>query len=95
MDEINLDNAILYADSSLGVYVPRYFATSIRKSCLSGIDPTDLDLLINKPIDWEWYWDTWASVLDNAIVTVSETGVEYGLYQDGDLWLVPLKDLKG
>jgi hypothetical protein len=41
----------------------------------------------------ETVWDSWTHILDNATVIDIETGIEYGLYQDGDLWLVPLTDL--
>jgi hypothetical protein len=90
-DDMNLENAILYADSSRGVYIPRFFATTIRKSCVEGIDLEDLQTLIGRPVSWEFYWGYWQSVLDNAIVTDPSTGQRFSLYQDGDLWLVPIE----
>jgi hypothetical protein len=93
------DNAICYADSARGVYIPQFFAESVNREYVSGITIESLDLLLIDPnADYESesmqdkqesYWDTWAYVLDNARVTCPKTGQEYVLYQDGDLWLVP------
>lgn len=94
MENINLSNAILYADSSRGVYIPQYFAESIKRECVKGL--TDLcwsDLGDANAIEYDYYWETWERVLDHATVTDPDTGIEYGLWQDGDLWLVPLSDL--
>ena len=94
MENINLENAILYADSSRGVYIPQYFAETIKRECVKGL--TDLcwsDLRDANAIDNGYYLETWERVLNNAIVTDPNTGIEYALYQDGDLWLVPLADL--
>lgn len=88
----------LFLSDSRGVYIPRDFAESIVRSCLSGVDMADLDYLARGPHDIEAtddepahdaeaYWDVWATVCDNAIVTDTD-GTVYTLYQDGDLWLV-------
>ena len=94
MEYINLENAILYASDRRGIYIPQYFAESIKRECVSGIFGDDWKTLLGGPaIDNDWYWDAWNDTLNTATVTDPETGVEYGLYQDGDLWLVPLADL--
>jgi hypothetical protein len=78
----------LYADGARGIYIPQYFATTIQRDAVSGVTTEDLDLLAGNP-DQEWYWETWANVLDNAIVTDRITDTVYRLHQDGDLWLIP------
>jgi len=95
MENINLENAILYADSSHGVYIPQYFAESIRREYVSGVSESRWHNMTLDPygVDSDLLWDSWTHVLDNATVTDPETGIEYGLWQDGDLWLVPLADL--
>lgn len=94
MENINLENAILYADSSRGVYIPQYFAESVKRECVTGIFGDDLQTLLDGPtLDNEWYWDAWNDTINAATVTDPDTGIEYGLWQDGDLWLVPLVDL--
>lgn len=101
MDDINLSNAMLYADSAHGVYTPQYFALSIKRECVSGVSNEQWETLERGPnfvaddsvYPGVGYWDTWNDVDCNAIATDPSTGVEYGLYQDGDLWLVPLADL--
>lgn len=79
---------ILYADSARGIYIPQHFAESVDRSKLSGVSKGDLNTLLGEP-DQDYYWDTWASVCDDAILTDSN-GQQWTLYQDGDLWLVPL-----
>jgi hypothetical protein len=93
---------VLYSDSARGIYIPRHFAESIARECLSGVDPADLDYLARGPNDIEAgedsdnpephnaeaYWDTWQDVCDHAVITDSSDGTVYNMYQDGDLWLV-------
>jgi hypothetical protein len=81
--------AILFADSSRGVYIPQFFAESIRRECVTGVDSGDWAILETGP-DHEQYWDAWNDVESRAIVTDSN-GQEFCLYQDGDLWLVPIE----
>ena len=78
---------MLYANDSRGCYIPQYFAETIKRETLTGINPDALTVLENGPEE-EWYWDEWQHVLDNATVT-DENGIRYSLYQDGDLWLIP------
>ena len=89
---------MLFLSDSRGIYIPRDFATDIKRECLSGVIMADLDYLARGPHDIkethnepahdaEAYWDVWQTVCDNAIVTDTD-GTEYTLYQDGDLWLV-------
>lgn len=94
------NGSILYANSARGVYIPQFFAESVNRDCVSGISIEALDLLLIDPNkependieadQLEWYWDNWAYVLDNAVLTDPKTGIEYYLWQDGDLWLVPV-----
>ena len=79
---------MLYLSDARGIYIPRDFARDTKRDCISGVDAADLELLARGP-DEEWYWDAWASVLDNARVTDPVSGVVYRVDQDGDCWLVP------
>lgn len=90
-DEINLENAILYADSSRGVYIPQWFAESIKRDCARNVSNEEFAILESGP-DHEFYWDVWSIVEQNAIVTNPVSGIAYYLYQDGDLWLVPVDE---
>jgi len=96
MENVNLENAILYASDRHGVYIPQYFAESIKREFISGIDLTDLHILeVGPDLCNESYWNVWNDVEMNAIVTDPDSGIEYCLYQDGDLWLVPVNDMQG
>lgn len=81
------ESAILFSDSARGIYIPQHFAESIRRECVTGMTQEEWDTLESGP-DAEWYWDVWNDVEQNAIVTDSN-GIQFRLYQDGDLWLVP------
>jgi len=81
------ENAILYASDRHGIYIPQYFAESIKPECLSGVSSEDMAILLAGP-DHEEYWDAWDVVGNNATLTDSN-GVTFYLYQDGDLWLIP------
>ena len=80
-------NAELYADSRHGVYIPQYFARSIKRDCVTGVTDQDWAILESGP-DTDWYWDTWEAVENHAVIHGADG--YYRLYQDGDLWLVPL-----
>ena len=79
----------LYADSSHGIYIPQLFAESGNRDVLSGVNADDMATLESGP-DTEWYWEASESILDNARLTDSN-GQVWTLYQDGDLWLVPVE----
>lgn len=89
----NLTNAILFADSNRGQYIPQHFAQAIKRECVEGVTADDWAILDAGP-DHEWYWETFDSVESNALVRDPESGISYRLYQDGDLWLVPEDDLQ-
>jgi len=81
------ETAILYASDRHGIFIPQYFAESVNPECLSGVTRRFLEILLAGP-DHQFYWDAWADVCDNAVLTDSD-GVTYYIWQDGDLWLVP------
>ena len=88
-DDINLENAELFLSDSRGVYIPRDFAESVRHELVENVTAEQWDVLQAGP-DHEWYWDEWNSVLDNAVI--DDGNRKFTLYQDGDLWLIPITD---
>ena len=90
MCETVLDNAKLFADSNRGVFVPQYFAESVDRDKVIGIDADDYSILEVGP-DHEYYWETWDSVLTNAVLT-DVSGRKWILHHDGDLWVIPSTD---
>ena len=77
----------LYADGARGVYIPQFFAESVKRECVENVSDEDWAILAAGP-DHELYWDVWTSVLDNAVLTGPSDGRKLTLWQDGDLWLV-------
>ena len=77
---------LLFDDAS-GIYIPQRFAQEIDREAVTGVSEEDFEIL-NDP-DHEFYWDAWADVLDTAIITDIH-GTQYTLYQDGDVWLIPI-----
>ena len=77
----------LFLSDARGVYIPRDFAQSIKRECVTGISEKDYAILEAGP-DYEWYWNVWDDVLNNAVVTDPTSGTVYTVYQDGDCWLI-------
>ncbi len=77
-----------FADSARGLYIPQYFAESIDRDAITGVNMEDLDCLLGEP-EQDSYWDVWSDVVDNAVIK-DTYGQEWTLEQDGDLWLVPI-----
>ena len=76
----------LFLSDARGIYIPRDFAQSIKRECVTGISEDDYAILENP--DHEWYWEAWNDVLNNAVVTDPTSGTVYKVYQDGDCWLI-------
>ena len=89
-DEINLDNAILYADSNRGQYIPQHFVETVKRDAVSNVSPWAMGACEAGP-EAEEYWEAWDEIERDAIVTDSD-GKRFRLYHDGDLWLVPEND---
>lgn len=90
-DEIDLSGALLFADSARGVYIPQHFAESVQRQHVTGVSDEDYSILLSGQ-DHEHYWETWEGVLNNARLTIPETGKAATLHHDGDLWVVPTKE---
>ena len=86
---MTIPQPVLYLDSTRGIYIPRDFAQSFASTkYVSGVSNTDLEILEEGP-NGALYWDVWTDVLDNAIIT-GDDGIPYLLFQDNDLWLIPV-----
>jgi len=87
---MNKPEPLLWLSDARGIYIPRDFATSFadRAKSVKGVSDEDWAILEAGP-DHEYYWDAWSDVEANAIVT-DDDGVEYGVYQEGDCWLIPM-----
>lgn len=88
-DGPNLEKAELFAGDARGIYIPKFFADNILRKLVTGVSDEDYSILEAGP-DHEYYWDAWADVLDNAKVNHPTLGECY-LYQEGDLWIVPVE----
>ena len=84
-------SAILFSNSARGVYIPQHFAESVNRYSIANWSSwlSDLDALCKGPDDCEYYWEIWEDMLNRLELRDSSTDIEYRLYQDGDLWLVP------
>ena len=82
------NDAVLFLTDARGVYIPRDFATSVVRECVTGVTDDQWKVLETGP-DHEWYWETWDTVEQNAVIKDPVSKVNYTLYQDGDVWLIP------
>ena len=74
-------------DSNRGIYIPQQFAKNWGSSCISGVSLRELEILINGPENPD-YFDVWDDIL--LSVHFMFDGVECTLYEDNDLWAVPV-----
>jgi hypothetical protein len=80
---------LLWLSDARGQYIPRDFADSFTDRNKNVVDVSAEDwAILDAGPDHEHYWDTWSDVEQSARV-IDDNGVEYTLYQDGDLWLIP------
>ncbi|GAF71625.1 unnamed protein product [marine sediment metagenome] len=90
------ENSILFADGSKGIHIPWNMASLNSNDRLQwhNFKPTDIDILLDGP-DHPDYWEVWEDVLNEVTVTLenpNDVFNTYSLYQDGDLWLVPVTE---
>ena len=76
---------MLLADSSRGVYIPKYWYEGMEPDYWQPIESGDASILQAGP-EHDYYWDTWEEIIDNQFCTDTQ-GRKWTLYQDGDLWL--------
>ena len=88
------ENAELYLDGSRGQYIPQNFIEITKPECINEngiISPwTDWKEILLAGPDHEFYWDVWIDVCDTVTITDPTIDVEFNLYQDGDLWIIPV-----
>ena len=100
-DEFELpDGAVHYLDGARGIYIPRDFFLETKPECINWHCDQDTKKFILESCadpDNEWYWEAWsdAEMYGQITVTMPDTGIEYRLYQDGDLWLIPVENDDG
>ncbi len=49
-----------YADSARGIYIPQFFAESVKRECVSGVSEEDWNILESGPelVPESFDWDT-------------------------------------
>lgn len=77
---------ILLLDSHRGTNIPYDFIKEFNLDLFEGIERSDVDIIQEAPAH-EWYWDAWASIIDQASYT-DLSGNKFTLWQDGDLFLI-------
>ena len=75
---------ILAVDNHAGIYAPREFVERFRDY----LSDADYVQDVQDGPDGEYYWDSWAEI--ESCETVKLDDGEYQIYQDEDIWLVPV-----
>ena len=83
----------LLCDGHHGQFIPQIMARRLLDAGWVGIDLGDVVELEAGPYDFEWYWDAWNDVLNNARFT-DERGTVWYLYHDDDLFAVTRAELE-
>lgn len=81
---------LLWLSDSRGIFAPRDFAKSFddRDKRVANVFPAEWQVLEDGP-DHEHYWEVWDDVMRDAVVT-DERGNRYRIWQDSDVWLIPM-----
>lgn len=87
-DDILSPNAIHLISDGFGVYIPKVFTERVNFARLKNADPADWAIIEQGP-DAEYYWEAWDCILA-GVNLVADDGAEYYLWQDGDLWAIPV-----
>ncbi len=82
-----MENMFCLIDSNRGVYIPQQFAKKWGDSVQSGMDEEQKNVLLDGPIHVD-YWDVWSEVVDDVVFIFD--GIECTLYEDNDLFAVPV-----
>jgi hypothetical protein len=89
-DDILSPNALLLVSDGFGVYIPQTFTERVSFERVRNVDPADWAIIAKGPtLDNEHYWEAWDCILSAAIL-YDDSGAEHHLWQDGDLWAVPM-----
>lgn len=86
------ESAILHLDGNRGQYMPRDFFEITIPECIKWdcSDETKTWILATcKDPENESYWHAWNDAENHCTIVDPDSGIEYYLYQDMDLWLVP------
>jgi hypothetical protein len=83
-----VSDAICYADSARGIYIPQYVAETIRRDMVKYVSDEDWAILESGP-DHPDYWEAWDSFLNNAETTDGAI-----FWQNGDLWMIYADDAR-
>lgn len=84
-----MNDAKLLFDGNRGVHIPRDFALEISQFSVQNMPEDGWEILANGH-DNELYWEVWDEVLNNVILTEPDTGIQYYLMQDQDVWMIPV-----
>ena len=82
-----MENMFCLIDGNRGVYIPQQFAKNWGDAVQSGMDEEQKTVLLAGP-QTSGYWDVWDEVVSE--VTFLFDGVLCTLYEDNDLWAVPV-----
>lgn len=90
MDNSHPEGTLLLVNGAHGIYVPLVFATQYEKPLRDSdaVTAEDVEVLLGDGQNGEHYWETWDHVMQNFTLVVE--GREFFLFQDGDLWALPL-----
>lgn len=82
-----MENMFCIIDSNRGIYIPQQFARKWGDSVQSGMDEEQKTILLAGP-QHSQYWDVWEEIVNEVVFLFD--GQKCSLYEDGDLFAVPV-----
>lgn len=90
---------LLLINNNYGIYTPQHFAELVEATngtlgitnlVFTNWDTLKVDLALLADTEYEYYWETWDTILSNA--TFHLDGRSMVLHQEDDLWLIGADD---
>ena len=82
-----MENMFCLIDGNRGIYIPQQFARNWGHAVRSGMTSQQELILLAGP-DHDDYFGTWSEIVDDVVFTFD--GIECTLFEDNDLWAVPV-----
>ena len=89
------DGSELIVSDHHGQYIPQVFAQRYRDVTYPAasyeLTDEDWDILLYGGPEHENYWDVWDDIVQYCVLNIE--GREYSIYQDQDVWAIPVSSL--
>jgi hypothetical protein len=85
------NDALLMVNDAHGIYAPQVFVEIMDVAYILDFKEIKVDWqIVKEGPDHLDYWEAWDAVERMAIFYDDRKDIKYNIWQDGDIWLVPV-----